>query len=60
MGELLTATQRAKGAMGIGKPKKCGNVVLPHSEPTLAELGISKRESAEAHALAVFCKPRGA
>ena len=50
MGELLAATQRAKGAKGIGNPKKCGAVVLPHSEPTLAELGLTKRESTEARA----------
>jgi hypothetical protein len=36
--------------MGIGKAKKCGDTVLPHSELTLAELGITKRESAEAQA----------
>ena len=59
MGEMLAATPRAKGAKGIGNPKKCGSAALPHSpkEPTLAALGISKRESAAAQKLAAISEP---
>jgi len=49
MGELLTKTERAKG----GRVQSTGNTTLPvETEPTLSELGLSKRESAEAQMLA--------
>jgi hypothetical protein len=54
MGELLAATDRAKGTAGLGRPTKGGNRALPPKndpEPTLADLGITKRESAEAKML---------
>lgn len=47
MGQMLIETERNKGA----KPGKTGNKTLPlldDTAPTLAELGITKRESAEA------------
>lgn len=51
MGEILKATQRNLGAKGS---IVTGNTRLPVTDetPTLADLGISKRESAEAQALA--------
>jgi len=49
MGELLAQTERAKGTDKAGRPTIDGNRVLPSNPPpTLAELGITKRESAEA------------
>ena len=52
MGEMLAATPRAKGTKGQLKGRKPsgGRVVLPpeKKEPTIAELGISRWESAEA------------
>lgn len=51
MGELLAETERAKGTAGAGRPEKGSHRMLPpkpESAPTLAALGISKRESAEA------------
>jgi N6-adenosine-specific RNA methylase IME4 len=50
MGELLLATERAKGGEGHHK-KPTGNTMLP-VQPTLAEIGVSKRESFEAQLLA--------
>ena len=49
-GEMLVATPRARGADKGGRPKKLdGSRLLPSNPPpTLASLGISKRESAEA------------
>ena len=48
MGEMLKKTERARG----GNPNlPTGNKVLP-VEPTLSELGLTKRESAEAKILA--------
>ena len=48
MGQLLQETERAKG----GQPyQSTGNAMLP-VEPTLAELGITKRESSDAQKLA--------
>jgi hypothetical protein len=45
MGEMLKATERAPA----GRPsKEIGDQTLPIS-PTLAELGVTKRESSEAH-----------
>ncbi|HUT30850.1 MAG TPA: hypothetical protein VMX13_13745 [Sedimentisphaerales bacterium] len=46
MGEMLLATERAKGAKGIGKAIVRSPDVT--ALPTLADLGISKRESSEA------------
>lgn len=52
MGEILAATERAKGGQPHQKTRKStGDIVLP-VEPTLAALGMSKRESAEAQLLA--------
>jgi len=48
MGELLTATERPEG----GRPRKTGNGPGPVSEPTLAELGLTKNESSRAQMLA--------
>lgn len=53
MGELLATTERAKGTAGKGRPKIGSHHALPpNSEPTLAELGITKNESANAQKLA--------
>lgn len=53
MGEMLQATERAKG----GQPYQAastGNVLSPVEEaPTLAELGVTKRESSEAQLLLI-------
>jgi hypothetical protein len=49
MGEMLATASLAIG----GRPKETGNIELPVSDnPTLKELGISKRESSRAQALA--------
>ncbi|MDO8669950.1 MAG: DNA methyltransferase [Dehalococcoidia bacterium] len=50
MGEMLKETERARG----GRPIETSNTVLLVSEPTLAELGLSKRESSEAQMLATM------
>lgn len=50
MGELLKETERAKGGLPY-QTKSTSNKALP-VEPTLAELGISKRESSQAQKLA--------
>src|SRR5207302_7141935 len=54
MGGILLETERAKGASAGGKKKSPrGKYMLPRdSEPTLAALGLTKRESAEAQMLA--------
>ena len=53
LGEFLAQTERAKGTAGAGRPKLGGPVVVPpKSEPTLADLGISKNESSKAQKLA--------
>lgn len=55
MGEMLVSTERAKGVRVNGKEKGNigGTVVLPpKKEPTLSELGLTKRESSEAQKLA--------
>ena len=53
MGELLASTKRAKGTRLAGKDIG-GPVVLPpkNEAPTLAELGLTKKESSEAQMLA--------
>lgn len=54
MGEMLAAAELNRGTAGQGRPKKGGNAIEPPKDetPTLAELGVSKRESSEAQALA--------
>lgn len=56
MGEMLAQTERAKGAAAGGKKNGSrGKVLLPRdSQPTLAELGLTKRESARAQKLATI------
>ena len=48
LGELLAATERAKGTRLAGRSIG-GNAVIPPKDdtPTLSELGVTKRESAE-------------
>jgi N6-adenosine-specific RNA methylase IME4 len=54
MGELLKKTERAKGAKG--NPGGQGALIVQSpdvtTQPTLAEIGVSKRESAQAQELA--------
>lgn len=50
MGEMLRAAEKNAGAKGIGKSA----VPTGNRTPTLAELGLSKRESAEAQMLAAL------
>ena len=54
MGEMLAATERAKGVRMKGgtKGKTGGNITSPPAKPTLSEIGVTKRESAEAQMLA--------
>ena len=54
LGELLLDTERAKGTAGTGRPTLGGHKALPPKSdaPTLAELGITKNESAEAQVIA--------
>lgn len=54
MGELLQATERAKGAASGGtKTAPRGSYVEPRdTHPTLAEIGITKKESSRAQKLA--------
>lgn len=55
MGAMLAETERAKGTDKGGKPKIDGSRVLPSNPPpTLATLGLTKRESAEAQKLATL------
>src|ERR1035437_362849 len=51
MGEILKQTERAKGAAGIG-PVIAVTPCNHNNPPTLAKLGITKRESSEAQQLA--------
>jgi len=52
MGEMLAATERAEGTRSQLRGRKASggiSMLSPeHKEPTLAEIGLSKRESAEA------------
>ena len=60
LGEMLAATERAKGATKAGTNR--GMTRSPDvttSEPTLSELGISKRESSEAQMLAATERAKG-
>lgn len=51
LGSMLAASERATGAKGIGTSAvTTGN----HTPPTLAQLGITKRESAQAQRLAAL------
>lgn len=55
MGELLRETDRAKGTRGQlqGNPLLGGDIMIPPKhEPTLSDLGLTKRESSEAQLLA--------
>jgi len=54
MGELLKETERAKGTAGMGRPTKGSTHKEPPKDdtPTLAALGVSKKESARAQMLA--------
>jgi 16S rRNA G966 N2-methylase RsmD len=55
MGELLAATERAKGTDKGGRPTIDGHRTLPSNPPpTLSDMGISKNESAEAQMLAAL------
>ena len=51
MGQMLKETERNPGVRTKGGGKGAGGSVAlpPADKPTLADLGISKRESAEAH-----------
>jgi len=54
MGEMLAQTERAKGELKRGPavtPRNHGKADAP---PTLADLGLSKRESADAQKLAAL------
>ena len=52
MGQILAKMERAKGGQPHQKARKAtGNTTLP-VEPTLDELGLTKRESADAQMLA--------
>ncbi|MBI4024224.1 MAG: hypothetical protein HY360_04530, partial [Verrucomicrobia bacterium] len=58
IGEMLAQTERAKGSMGQlkGKDSSGGISMLPpeNNAPTLADFGLTKRESAEAQKLAAM------
>lgn len=59
LGEILKANPPAKGTRGMGRPKIGGIKQEPPKDdiPTLEQLGVTKRESAEAQMLASI--PRG-
>ena len=60
MGEMLLQTERAKGTAGAGRPKIGGDKrepPKPCAPPTLAELGLSKRDSSAAQKLARLPEP---
>ena len=59
MGEMLAATPRAKNRPGPGRGK-AGDRALPalrESPPTLADIGVSKKESSQAQKLAALPEP---
>lgn len=57
MGEFLKTMPKATGTAGAGRPSLGGSGrELPKSEPTLAEIGITKKESSRAQQLASIPK----
>jgi ParB family chromosome partitioning protein len=60
MGELLAQTERAKPRPGPGRGKVGDSALptLPDSAPTLASLGLTKRESSEAQKIAALPEKR--
>jgi len=56
MGEMLAATERATGTRTLGGGDGAGGNMVspPASVPTLAELGVTKRESSDAQFLATL------
>lgn len=54
MGQLLLDTERAKGTRCVGGDKRSGGTVIlpPEQAPTLAEIGLTKRDSSQAQKLA--------
>ena len=56
MGEMLAQTERAKGG---GDQKSDHRLPPVTSDPTLSELGLTKRESAEAQMLAQTERAKG-
>ena len=49
LGEFLATGPKAKGTAGTGRPKLGGTKKKPPKDaPTLSDLGLTKRESAEA------------
>ena len=56
MGEFLKVMPKATGTAGMGRPKIGGAEQEPpkFSEPTLAEIGITKKQSATAQKLAAI------
>jgi hypothetical protein len=56
---VLAQSERAAGTAGAGRPKKGSHrTLLPKEDaPTLAALGLTKRESAEAQRLAALSRP---
>ena len=53
MGEMLKETERARGALLVGRDIGGAPRVLPKDDsPTLADLGLTKKESSEAQMLA--------
>jgi hypothetical protein len=58
MGEFLLAAPKAKGTAGAGRPKKGGSKREPpkNGAPTLADVRISKRDSADSQTIAVLRK----
>ncbi|MFH0871665.1 MAG: MT-A70 family methyltransferase [bacterium] len=58
MGEMLRETERAKGTDVAGRKNIDGDRQLPSNPPpTLSDLGLTKRESAEAQRLAAIPEP---
>lgn len=58
MGELLRETERAKGGnVETLKQFPTGNITVPVGAPTLSDLGLTKRESAQAQLLAKIPQP---
>lgn len=48
LGAMLKEIDFSTGSKGIGNPKKCGKLCIPHSNgTTLKELGLTKKESSD-------------